>query len=97
MKIYISDETMRKLIEKHGVVEREVHECFQNRDGPMFQDLMEDHQTDPPTMWFVAETDRGRLLAVYCVPMVQGGVRVKTAFPPGPGRAKKYEDLKAAY
>lgn len=94
-KIKISDKIMRKLIESHSVREREVEECFENKDGPMFLDTAEDHQTDPPTLWFISETNSGRLLAIYCM-LSDGYVHIKTAFPPGQGRIDQYELLRAS-
>lgn len=77
--LVIAPEIRDKLINKHQVKEGEVHECFMNRIGPYLFDEEEDHQTDPPTEWFLAETDRGRLLKVVFV-FRDGNIYLKTAF-----------------
>jgi len=52
----------------HGSVnEREVRECFLNRPEGVCKDDREGHQTDPPTVWFVAPTHLGRLLKIVYV------------------------------
>lgn len=68
-----------KLENKHQVKEGEVHECFFNVAGPYLEDTSEDNQTDPPTEWFLAETDRGRLLKVVFV-FRDGNIYLKSAF-----------------
>lgn len=40
-----------------------------------------DHVTDPPTRWFIAETDMGRKLKVVYI-RTDSGIAVKTAYPP---------------
>lgn len=51
----------------HAVTMDEIVECFMNMEGPAFQDDRADHVTDPPTQWFVAETDRRRVLKIVYV------------------------------
>lgn len=58
MEFKISPRVDAKLRERHGVTQIEVSQCFANRHGPFFSDTRADHQTDPPTYWFVAETDK---------------------------------------
>lgn len=50
----------------HGVSLEEIIECFANR-GPEFLDDRAEHETDPPTQWFIAETDKRRRLKVVYV------------------------------
>lgn len=64
MGLDISDAVRKKLAVRHGVSEDEVIECFSNREGDFLRDTREEHRTDPPTLWFVAETYRGRKLKV---------------------------------
>lgn len=67
MNLKISDHVRNKLLRKHGVGEQDILECFANRCGGWLRDQREKHQTDPPTVWFVSKTDRGRLLKVVFV------------------------------
>jgi hypothetical protein len=87
--IWISDHVRKKLAEKHQVTEEEVRECFMNVEGEYLRDRREEHRTDPPTFWFIAETDRRRLLKICFVsrkmPTPDGYVirtDIKSAFPP---------------
>jgi hypothetical protein len=77
--LIIAPDIREKLLNKHHVEEGEVHEAFMNRDGPYLLDEDEDHQTDPPSEYFLAETDRGRLLKVVFV-FRDGNIYLKTAF-----------------
>jgi len=67
------------LREKHQVERREVEQCFANKCGLSLIDSREDHQSDPPTLWFVAPTNRGRLLKVVFI-FREGKVFLRTAF-----------------
>jgi len=79
----ISDQIATKLKDKHGVTPAEVEQCFLNRTGKFLIDTREDHVTNPPTQWFVAETNRGRKLKVAFV-FKAGKVYLKTAYDPNP-------------
>tara|TARA_R100001143_G_scaffold59533_1_gene58196 strand:+ start:571 stop:882 length:312 start_codon:yes stop_codon:yes gene_type:complete len=84
VNIKISPKISAKLTAKHSVSEAEVWECFANVEGGFLVDDREDHQTDPATYWFVAETNHGRKLKVCFVPEAEGKrikfVNLKTAF-----------------
>lgn len=71
-----------KLKEKHGVSLREVEQCFLNRSGRLLQDSRADHQTDPPTLWFIAETNQRRALKVVFILEHDSSISLKTAFEP---------------
>lgn len=61
MELMISQKIRLKLSEKKPpVTEDEIIQCFSNRDGHFLEDSREDHQSDPPTRWFIAETDYGK-------------------------------------
>lgn len=64
MAIKISDEILNKLRDKHQVTAREVDECFLNMTGNALTDDRDKHKTNPPTMWFIAETNKKRLLKI---------------------------------
>lgn len=68
-----------KLQTKHGVTEREVEQCFENLCGSFAIDDSPKHRTDPPTMFFVAPTNRGRHLKVVFV-REHGNMYIKSAF-----------------
>ena len=67
LKIRISADVLQKLKEKHNVDEREVTQCFINRDGRLLEERRAEHITSPLTEWFVAETNKRRRLKVVFV------------------------------
>lgn len=77
--LVITPDNLEKLHRKHNVKPLEVHECFLNIDGPYLKDTREEHATDPPTEWFVAQTDRGRFLKVIFV-FKDGNIYLKSAY-----------------
>lgn len=81
MKLVISRRIGDKLRKKHGVSVKELQECFMNRMGRDLFDQRAEHQTDPRTRWFLAYTNRQRLLKVVFIPLAPGGgVEIKTAY-----------------
>lgn len=82
MALKISSDVKRKLHEKHSVSVREVKECFANKRAGDLEDTRADHKTNPPTRWFIAETDRGRLMKI--IYMLDGGnnIHIKSAYEP---------------
>ena len=81
--IVLSDKIAKKLKEKHQVDRCEIVECFVNMspEAHFLEDSREQHRTDPPTQWFIAETNHGRELKVVFV-LEDGKIFVKSAFPP---------------
>lgn len=81
LQFYISKTVRAKLHERHKVTEREIFECFFNRTHGYLQDSREERLTDPVTLWFIAETDLGRILKV-CFIQINEGIEIKTAYEP---------------
>lgn len=81
MALKCSTAVKQKLAEKHGVNLDEVQQCFANREGGLLEDTREDHKSDPPTQWFIAETDYGRRLKVAFI-LKDGNILLKTAYGP---------------
>jgi hypothetical protein len=85
MALIISPKILLKLRDKHNVNESEVIECFSNIEKGHLKDTREDHKTDPPTLWFVAETDMGRLLkVVFMQDPDTNDMIIKTAYSANP-------------
>lgn len=78
MQISVSKRVAEKLRYKHDVTLFEVKECFLNCSKGFLEDTRLNNKTNPPTMWFIAETDRGRCLKVVFMEGVKG-VEIKTA------------------
>lgn len=77
--LVISEAILTKLRAKHGVERREVEQAFENKCGILLIDDREDHKSDPPTVWFVAPTNQGRLLKVACI-FRDGKIFLRTAY-----------------
>ena len=88
----ISQGVLEKLRTKHQVTREEVLQAFLNRTGPSLGDSRADHQTDPPTMWFCAETDRGRILKVVYMEHPDY-FQIKSAYQPTDGSDALYERI----
>ncbi|WP_164227295.1 ADP-ribosyl-(dinitrogen reductase) hydrolase [Stenotrophomonas maltophilia] len=92
MDIKISRGVSEKLQNKHHVSYEEIREAFINRTGGFFTDSREDHQTNPPTYWFVGETDTGRTLKVVFV-KYPDHYQIKSAYEPTDGSPALYDRL----
>ncbi|UVM27255.1 hypothetical protein [Pseudomonas sp. B21-021] len=95
-EIKCSEKVIQKLKEKHSVAISEVSECFKNRlpEHIFLYDTREMHKTDPATLWFIAETNKGRALKVCFVPPHAGNqhtVEIKSAFDPNEKEINIYE------
>ncbi|RKP56037.1 ADP-ribosyl-(dinitrogen reductase) hydrolase [Pararobbsia silviterrae] len=67
----------------------EILECFANRVGRFLFDTREDHQSDPCTRWFIAETNFGRKLKVAFI--ARGRVvTIRTAYDPNDEEVRIY-------
>ena len=91
-KVVISPLIKDKLEQKHRVKPGEVHECFFNQSGPYVEDTEEDHKTDPPSYWFIAPTNRDRLLKVIFV-LRDGNLYLKSAFDANPKSQRIYTEI----
>ena len=77
----ISDAVSKKIKDKHQVDRREVEQCFVNRIGKLLEDKRAQHKTNPPTLWFLAKTNKGRVLKIV---YIQTGmvIDLRSAFEP---------------
>lgn len=88
--IIISTRIDEKLDGKHAVAADEVDQCFDNRCGVNLIDDREENRTDPPTLWFIAETNRGRPLKIVFV-YRDGNIYLKSAYEPNEDEIRIYE------
>ncbi|MDE2047383.1 MAG: ADP-ribosyl-(dinitrogen reductase) hydrolase [Betaproteobacteria bacterium] len=77
----ISAAVAMKLGNKHRVSRREVEQAFENRAGRLLKDQREQHRTDPPTLWFIAPSNKGRLLKVVYIQRGRA-IELRTAYEP---------------
>lgn len=88
--LIISGAIKEKLRTRHSVTVRDVEQCFENKCGTYLQDTREDHRTDPPTLWFVAPNNAGRVLKLMLV-FRDGSVYLKSAYDATPEIQDLYE------
>jgi len=81
MDLVVSPAVRRKLELRHRVTIEEVGQCFDNCAGRFLRDRRERHTTTPPTLWFIAPTDKGRLLKVIFIRSSPRTI-LKSAFEP---------------
>lgn len=82
MALVISASVQAKLAAKRPpVTGAEIEQCFANRTGIYLLDEREEHASDPPTRWFIAETYYGRKLKVVFIQKGEDSV-IRTAFDP---------------
>ena len=91
-KLVVSQKILMKLAEKHGVSLSEVHQCFENIEGIFLDDDRTGNRTVPPTQWFLACTNQGRLVKIVFVPK-DGKVFLKTAYPPNRNEIRLYKEF----
>jgi uncharacterized DUF497 family protein len=89
--IIISSRIDSKLDAKHTVTKEEVEQCFDNRCGFNLVDDREEHRTDPPTLWFIAQTRTGRLLKIIFM-YKDGNIHIKSAYEPNKLEIEIYEN-----
>lgn len=93
MGLVISPSVRAKLANKKPPVsEEEIEQCFANRNGLFLRDTRERHDSDPPTLWFIAETDYGRLLKIAFIRKA-GAIIIRTAYPPNEVELNMYDRL----
>jgi uncharacterized DUF497 family protein len=93
MNISISPRVLAKLVGKHGVSGPEVWECFLNRDGGLLEDVRERHRSVPPTQWFIAATNKGRILKIVFILRRTADVarcEIRTAYEPSAEEVRIY-------
>lgn len=90
--IVMSAAVRAKLEQKHNVTRSEVSECFDNRCGIFLIDDREQHRRDPPTLWFIADTNVGRSLKVV-FQVRDGNTHVITAYEANDIEMKIYETM----
>ena len=91
MALVVSPKIRDKLASKHQVSVDEVRQAFADRPDYVVLDEREEHASDPPTVWFLACTDSGRLLKVV---YVQRGsdIYLRTAYPPNPDEVRLFAE-----
>jgi hypothetical protein len=79
--LVVTEATEAKLKSKHGVTMIEVKQCFYNRAGKLLVDNRALTKTNPPTLWFIADTNKARPLKIVYI-QIGLQVHLKTAYEP---------------
>lgn len=90
MILHMSDEVEEKLRQR-GINQVHLLECFGNQTRSALIDEREEHKTDPPTQWFIAETDSGRRLKVVFIQLTALDVVIKSAYEPDENENRIYQ------
>lgn len=88
--LVVSQRIDDKLGTKHSATVEEIDQCFDNKCGVNLIDDREEHKSDPPSLWFIAETNKGRVLKVVYV-YRDGKYFIKTAYEPNATEVEIYE------
>ncbi|MFA7336334.1 MAG: hypothetical protein WC028_06080 [Candidatus Obscuribacterales bacterium] len=92
INLHMSDAICQKLKDKHGISQEQVQACFLNREKAYLFDEREEHKTDPPTRWFIAEDDAGKLIKVCFIYFPKDrAFDIKTAYPPNAEEIEIYK------
>lgn len=94
--LVISPAIEEKITLKHRITRQDVEQCFINRARSYLLDNGLDHQTEPPTEWFISENDRGILIKVVFI-FDDGLVYLKSAFPPNSTEIRIYNTISVPY
>jgi len=89
MILHVSDRVEEKL-RRRVITQFHLLECFDNRNRTTLIDNREQHRTDPPTQWFIAETDAGRRLKVVFIQLTALDVVIRSAFDPNADEERYY-------
>lgn len=89
--LYISEAIRAKLLTRHQVSENEITEAFSNKEKGLLEDSRAENQTIPPTLWFIAETNRGRRLKIVFIHDSRNNrIILKTAYEPNSEEIRIY-------
>jgi hypothetical protein len=94
--LIISPAIQGKLALKHGISRSDVEQCFRNRTRSYLIDNRLDHQTEPPTEWFISENDRGVLIKVVFL-FGDGMIYLKSVFSPNLTEIRIYNTISIPY
>ena len=86
----VSTAIASKLHKKHHVSINEVEQCFLNRAGNLLYDTRAKTKTIPPTLWFIALTNKNRKLKIVYI-QKEFQLILKTAYEPNEIELDIYE------
>ena len=74
------------------VSEQEIRECFRNRTHAFLKDTRRKNKTNPPTLWFIAQTNKRRRLKIVFIRRTINSCIIKTAYGPDKNEEFIYEE-----
>jgi hypothetical protein len=93
-KLMMSEEIKKKLWEKHDkTTEEHINSAFENRSRTILRDNRPQHQTVPPTLWFVGKANGKPFKIAFILFKEAKAIVIKTAYPANDQTQKKYIEL----
>jgi hypothetical protein len=95
MELVIASKHIEDKLTARNITISDLLECFALKSGKVLIDDREKNRTDPPTLWFISQTQTGRALKVvfiYFADVKQA--HVKSAYEPNSIELEIYEKLK---
>jgi len=92
MLTLIISPAVRDKIAAREITQRDIEQCFENRCGEFLVDDREENKSDPATLWFISETNHGRLLKVVFIPR-DGNYTIRSAYPANSKQIRIYDEL----
>ena len=95
-ELYLSDWVKTKLLMKEPPISiDEVEEAFFNCTGIYIKEVRSEHETIPPTFWFISDTSECRVLKICFIPIFdKKRIILKTAFDAEEWEIDEYESYK---
>jgi uncharacterized DUF497 family protein len=95
MEIGFASQKIENKLAARGITVEDITACFRNREGGFATETRPEHVTVPPTLWFIAEDDKGRLLKVIFMYFTAGKeAHIKSAYEANDKQQKLYEPFK---
>lgn len=91
-ELIVSRKVKEKIENRHELLIREICEAFANKEGAFLRDAREDPDKMPFSQWFVAQTDKGKLIKVaFILDDENRKVIIKTAYEPNEEEVRIYK------
>jgi uncharacterized DUF497 family protein len=92
MEYVIDSKKIEQKLAKRGITLQHVYECFENKIGRALHETRPQHQTTPPTLWFISKTHADRMLKiVFMYYAIAQEVHIKSAYEPSEEDIERYE------
>jgi len=95
MEIVFASQYITSKLAARGITIEDIGACFRNKHGGYLQETRPQHETNPPTLWFIAKDGNRRLLKVVFIYFSElKEIHIKSAFEPNESQIALYEKFK---